>query len=116
MVDAFRAQLDALMGVDRNGDRVRPSRAKAMRARSFRRRHYRAFSDARFAAVMMTQGAALKDYRDKSVCRLFLEGLCPCDLFVNTVRCALCALWAVRATGAETLTLGRARVCVRALC
>ena len=35
----------------------------------------------------MAQGAAKKDYRDKSVCRYYLEGMCPCDLFVNTVRC-----------------------------
>jgi hypothetical protein len=29
MVDAFRAQLDALMGVDRNGDRVRARTERA---------------------------------------------------------------------------------------
>jgi hypothetical protein len=40
MVDAFRAQLDALMGVDRNGDRVRPSCGKSACVRAaFRRRH-----------------------------------------------------------------------------
>ena len=74
MVDAFRAQLDALMGVDRNGDRVRARGTRRWRARA---------ADAR----CMAQGAAKKDYRDKSVCRYYLEGMCPCDLFVNTVRC-----------------------------
>jgi hypothetical protein len=34
MVDAFRAQLDALMGVDRNGDRVRVRR-RTPQARAF---------------------------------------------------------------------------------
>ena len=36
--------------------------------------------------LLRAQGAAKKDYRDKSVCRYYLEGMCPCDLFVNTAR------------------------------
>ena len=55
MTDAFRAQLDALMGVDRNG---------------------------------RAAGGAKLDYTDPKVCRHYLEGLCPCELFVNTVRAA----------------------------
>jgi hypothetical protein len=42
------------------------------------------------------------------VCRLFLEGLCPCDLFVNTVR-ASCG-GALRANALATLTLRRGGV------
>jgi hypothetical protein len=77
MTDAFRAQLDALMGVDRNGDRARACAAAA------RLRHALTRCALRAAPA---QGAAKKDYRDKSVCRLYLEGMCPCDLFVNTAR------------------------------
>ena len=72
MVDAFRAQLDALMGVNRNGDVVR--------ARD-------ALCDAPVWLVKSAvQGGTKLEYRDKSVCRYYLEGLCPCELFVNTVR------------------------------
>ena len=76
MVDAFRAQLDALMGVNRNGDTVR-------RALAFDLPLLCASDHAR--PRLHKQGGTT-DYRDKSVCRYFLEGLCPCELFVNTVR------------------------------
>ena len=75
MVDAFRAQLDALMGVNRNGDTVR--RALLLICLS------RASAD---PPCLVSRQGGTTDYRDKSVCRYFLEGLCPCELFVNTVR------------------------------
>lgn len=50
-MDAFRKQLDDLMGANRNGD---------------------------------SQEVDHK-YYDRAVCRLYLCGLCPHELFVNTV-------------------------------
>jgi hypothetical protein len=50
-MDAFRKQLDALMGANRNGD-----------VREVKRKYY-----------------------DRDVCRLYLTGLCPHDLFQLTV-------------------------------
>jgi hypothetical protein len=51
-MDAFRKQLDALMGANRNGDVLEVKR----------------------------------NYWDRDVCRLYLTGLCPHDLFQLTVR------------------------------
>jgi len=51
-MDAFRKQLDALMGANRNGDMLEVKR----------------------------------NYWDRDVCRLYLTGLCPHDLFQLTVR------------------------------
>jgi hypothetical protein len=51
-MDAFRKQLDVLMGANRNGDVEEVNR----------------------------------NYYDRDVCRLFLAGLCPHDLFQLTVR------------------------------
>jgi hypothetical protein len=50
-MDAFRKQLDALMGANRNGDVLEVKR----------------------------------NYWDRDVCRLYLTGLCPHDLFQLTV-------------------------------
>jgi len=50
-MDAFRKQLDVLMGANRNGDVEEVNR----------------------------------NYYDRDVCRLFLAGLCPHDLFQLTV-------------------------------
>jgi hypothetical protein len=50
-MDAFRKQLDALMGANRNGDVLEVKR----------------------------------NYYDRDVCRLYLTGLCPHDLFQLTV-------------------------------
>ena len=51
IMDAFRKQLDALMGANRNGDVLEVKR----------------------------------NYWDRDVCRLYLTGLCPHDLFQLTV-------------------------------
>ena len=64
----------------------------------------------RLTRLHAAQGAAKKDYRDKSVCRYYLEGMCPCDLFVNTVRCsARCggATLSAAAEGADASRRGR---------
>ena len=57
-MDAFRKQLDELMGANRNGDVLEVKR----------------------------------NYWDRDVCRLYLTGLCPHDLFQLTVNFTLCTL------------------------
>ena len=49
------------------------------------RRSFRAARRASLTPLLPLQAGA-KDYRDRIVCRHYLEGLCPHDLFVNTVR------------------------------